>query len=172
METQARMEKAQMRWRDHTGGVTLLESLLVLAVVAIIIALSVRYYQSVTLRSAVNRFMLQLNTIHEAMSGLAASTNSYAGITTNDLATALPPNGLKTPWGNVITLPTSEVGYYRLQITRCLPYSACLLLVSVLSSNTHYTMNKGVSLKQYNCTYEWGCSSGATILEYHNEPPP
>ena len=83
-------------------GVTLLEIMLVLAIAAIIIVLSVRYYQTTTTAQQANAFLAQLQAIQTAVDQLAESTHSYENIRKQDIAQLLGNNWNITPWGGRI----------------------------------------------------------------------
>src|SRR5258706_13343412 len=84
-------------------GVTLLEILLVLAISASIILLSVRYYVSAT-------SSLQANSAIQAVQAITATIDSYAsngsyeGITNPFLDSLLPKGTMTTPWGTPIKI--------------------------------------------------------------------
>ncbi|HVE44852.1 MAG TPA: hypothetical protein VNC84_06940 [Gammaproteobacteria bacterium] len=98
-----------------TQGVTLLETMLVLAIAAMIIVMSVRYYQSASAGQQTASVLQQIQAITAAADGLAQPSGSYSGINAGTIASLLPGGstvGLKTPWGSTITIGgTSPTGY-------------------------------------------------------------
>ena len=75
-------------------GVTLLEIMLVLAIAAMIIVMSVRYYQSTTNAQQANAFVAQMQAIAAAMDQLAESTHSYKNIQEAELTALVGDKGL------------------------------------------------------------------------------
>lgn len=122
-------------------GVTLLEIMLVLAVAAMIIVMSVRYYQSATASQQANAVMQQIQAITAAADGLSQATGSYlaAGVSATSLAPLLPggANALLTPWGTTITIGTATASTYLVTIPGT-PSGVCPLVVSKLATNNHY----------------------------------
>lgn len=120
-------------------GVTLLEILLVLAIAAMIIVMSVRYYQSATSSQQANSTMQQIQAITAAADGLAQSTGSYSagGVTTPTVQALVPQNSMTTPWGTSITVPTATATTYTVTIP-AVPSAVCPLIVSKLQANNHY----------------------------------
>jgi type II secretory pathway pseudopilin PulG len=120
-------------------GVTLLEIMLVLAIAAMIIVMSIRYYQSATTSQQTNTVMEQLMSIVSAADNLAQSTGSYSasGVSNATLTPLLPGGTFTTPWGtpieitataNTLTIPIGNV-----------PTGVCPLLYSKLGTNNHYS---------------------------------
>jgi type II secretory pathway pseudopilin PulG len=123
------------------GGVTLLEVMLVLAIAAMIIVMSVRYYQSATSSQQANAILGQLQAIVAGADSLAQATGSYKEVNASKLEPMLPAAGLNTPWGTkiVITPADSSIG---MQIPKT-PSAVCLLLLSRLALNNHYSSAAG-----------------------------
>jgi type II secretory pathway pseudopilin PulG len=126
-------------------GVTLLEIMLVLAIAAMIIVMSIRYYQSATASQQANAVMEQVGAIVSAADNLAQSVGSYvdAGVSNATLTPLLPGGTFTTPWGsaievtataNTITIPLGSV-----------PSGVCPLLYSKLGTNNHYSSAAGGS---------------------------
>ncbi len=121
-------------------GVTLLEVMLVLAIAAMVIVMSVRYYQSATANQQANSLMQQIQGITAAADGLAQGTGSYTGVTGAAVAPLLPggsTSGLKTPWGTTITV-TGAATSYTVSIPG-VPYNVCPLVVSQLAGNKKFS---------------------------------
>lgn len=125
-------------------GVTLLEIMLVLAIAAMIIVMSVRYYQSASASQQANAVIQQIQGITAAADGLAQATGSYqaANISTTTLAPLIPggtTSGFITPWGTTITLSGVSSSSYTVDLGQT-PSGVCPLIVSKLVTNNHYTM--------------------------------
>lgn len=124
-------------------GVTLLEIMLVLAVAALIITLSIRYYQSATASQQANTTMSTIQAITASADNLAISSGSYvtASVSTATIQPLMPNNSLATPWNTQITIPTaSSATTYTVNILQ-VPSNVCPLLFSKLNGSTdkHYT---------------------------------
>lgn len=121
-------------------GVTLLEIMLVLAIAAMVIVMSVRYYQTATASENVNSVMEQVQAISAAADGLAQGSGSYAapGVTSNNISPLLPANGLTMPWGTTISFGAPTSTSYLVTLNG-VPPSECGLLQSKFAANTHYS---------------------------------
>lgn len=123
-------------------GVTLLEIMLVLAIAAMIIVMSVRYYQSASSSQQANSVLNQVLAITAAADSLSQSSGSYqvANISTTTLEPLLPngPNAFITPWGTNITIGSPQANSYPVTIPD-VPSGVCPLLVSKLNTNNHYS---------------------------------
>lgn len=118
-------------------GVTLLEILLVLAIAAMIIVMSVRYYQSATASQQSNALMSQIQSITAAADNLAQG-GSYVDATQTAIAGLLPQNGLTAPWGGAITVTGQSATSYLVTVKET-PTAVCTLIVNRLKTDNHYT---------------------------------
>lgn len=119
-------------------GVTLLEIMLVLAIAAMIIVMSIRYYQSASSSQQTNTIMEQVQAIVAAADSLAQASGSYsqAGLSAN-LPTLLPTNAMNAPWGGTMTITSITASSYTINIPSP-PAAVCLLLVARLRVNNHF----------------------------------
>lgn len=122
-------------------GVTLLEVMLVLAIAAMIIVMSVRYYQSASSSQQANSVLEQIQSITAAADGLAQSSGSYKEADIGNSALyPLLPNGsyaFITPWGTDITVDNPQPNSYDVTIPDP-PSGVCPLIVTKLATNNHY----------------------------------
>lgn len=140
-------------------GVTLLEIMLVLAIAAMIIVMSVRYYQSASASQQANAALQQIQGITAAADGLAQATGSYsaAGISTSTLAPLLPgglTSGFITPWGTTITVTVSSPSKYTVTLPGT-PSGVCPLLLSKLVANNHYTSSSTCGTAAADVVYDY-----------------
>ena len=124
-------------------GVTLLEIMLVLAIAAMVIVMSVRYYQTATTAQQTNAIIEQLQAISVAADSLAQATGSYASsfttsTYTSQLGALLPAKPFNTPWGTTIAITNVSGNSYAMTIGT-VPSAACPLLRARISANNHYT---------------------------------
>jgi type II secretory pathway pseudopilin PulG len=126
------------------AGVTLLEVMLVLAIAAMIIVMSVRYYQSATSNQQANTVLGQVQSIVAAADQMAQSTGAYTtannggAMTTASIQTLLPAAGLMTPWGQAITIGNVTSSAYTITLPTT-PATVCALVRSKVIANNHFT---------------------------------
>lgn len=121
-------------------GVTLLEVMLVLAIAAMIILMSVRYYQSASSSQQANSVLQQVQGIVSAADSLAQGGGSYSSITMNNstLQPLLPSGAFVTPWGEAITVAPGTSTTFTIDIGS-VPSGVCPLLYSKLATNNHFS---------------------------------
>ena len=119
-------------------GVTLLEILLVLAVAAMIIVMSVRYYQSATANQQVNATLEQIQAITATADGIAQGNNSYSTVSTTQVQPMMPQGKMTTVWGSTITVTGGAVSSYDVTI-KTVPQNVCSQIVPKLKANPKFT---------------------------------
>ena len=133
------------RFSKSMRGVTLLEILLVLAVAAMIIVMSVRYYQSATSNQQVNATMDQIQAITANADSIAQGNNSYSTVTTAAIQPMMPQSKMKTVWGGNITVApgggTSKTTSYTVTIPE-VPVNVCSQIISKLAANSKFTVTQ------------------------------
>lgn len=92
-------------------GVTLLEIMLVLAIAALIIVMSVRYFQSASISQQAVAYTSQLQAIAAAENSLSQGTGSYTS-NFSTLTSILPAGGMINPWGGTVTVSYSTPGQF------------------------------------------------------------
>lgn len=147
-----------MKRLSRMQGVTLLEIMLVLAIAAMVIVMSVRYYQSATESQQTNAVMQQILAITAAADNLAQGDGTYKQATTANITAIVGENNLKTPWGSSFTItPDATAGAnYVVELTK-LPAGVCTSLKTKLA-----TM-KG---SRFNSTASTCTSANASTLKY------
>ena len=146
-------------------GVTLLEVMLVLAIAAMIIVMSVRYYQTATAGQQANAMMEQIQAIVAAADGLAQASGSYSSVTTSNLTKLLPGGSFTTPWGSPIVVTPSPT-YILIASTGVIPVGVCPLLYEKLSTNNHYSTQSTTTAFTVG-----GCTSSSTLSVYYIANP-
>lgn len=151
------------RFAKSMHGVTLLEIMLVLAIAAMIIVMSVRYYQSATSSQQANSILQQIQAITAAADGLAQASGSYtsASVSNSSLSPLLPANGLVSPWGGAINVTGATATSYNVNIAG-VPAGVCPLLVSKLAANNHYSDMSPATAA--------GCPSATVSYTYRSNP--
>jgi type II secretory pathway pseudopilin PulG len=121
-------------------GVTLLEVMLVLAIAALIIVMSVRYYQSASTSQEAAAFLSQIQAVAAAMNSMSQSTGNYSGLGSSNVIGILPPNGLVVPWGSgkKITIVGSATNF--VITATSVPAGICALITRQLTSSQNWTV--------------------------------
>lgn len=133
-------------------GVTLLEIMLVLAIAAMVIVMSIRYYQSATSSQQVNTIMQQLQGVTASMDNLAVGSGTYANISQAQLLASLGGgNALTTPLGGTITMSSpSATGY---TITVPLNATICPMVATKVAANAKMSVTNPTTCTTLTYTY-------------------
>ncbi len=119
-------------------GATLLEVMLVLAIAAMIIVMSIRYYQTAQQNQQANAFVSQIQAIVAAADSMATATGSYTGvISTAAMSAMLPAGGLMTPWGTAITVTATSTNVVTIA-TPTVPVNVCGLALPKIRANSKF----------------------------------
>jgi type II secretory pathway pseudopilin PulG len=119
------------------AGVTLLEIMLVLAIAAMIIVMSVKYYQNASSSQSTNAALQAIQSITAAADGIAQGTGTYTSATAANVVKIAGSSALNLPWGSSITI-TPSAGSYVVSLPNT-PVNVCNSLIFKLKANTHYT---------------------------------
>lgn len=120
-------------------GVTLLEILLVLAIAAMIIVMSVRYYQSSTASQQANSALEQIQAITAAADGMAQASGTYTGVSYNSVRLLMPNKVMTTSWGGSISIDGQTNTSYDVTLGET-PPAVCQMLLSKMQANTQYNI--------------------------------
>lgn len=120
-------------------GVTLLEIMLVLAIAAMVIVMSIRYYQSASQSQATNNIVEQVIALTAAADNLSQGTGTYSNA--SKAIAVVGSANLKTPWttGNPFSISGSGSTY---TITiGSLPEGVCQSVYAKINtgSGSHFT---------------------------------
>ncbi|OGT47141.1 MAG: hypothetical protein A3E83_05135 [Gammaproteobacteria bacterium RIFCSPHIGHO2_12_FULL_41_20] len=143
------------------SGVTLLEIMLVLAIAAMIIIMSIRYYQSASASEAANSTMSQIQAITAAADNISmGTTGGYINATSVNIQNVLPGGSasLSTPWGGVVTISGQTATSYTVSIAS-VPANVCPLIISKLMSSTRYSVTSSCSSAAAALTYTYSSTS-------------
>lgn len=120
------------------SGVTLLEIMLVLAVAALLIVMSVRYYSTSGSSEQVNALVEQVQAIVQAADGIAQEQGyNSSSISTSTVGAALQNTGMNTPWGEPITVAVASSTSLTITIPD-VPAAICPLLQAKYNGNTSF----------------------------------
>lgn len=127
------------RTQKSIAGVTLLEIMLVLAVAALIIVMSIRYYQSATASQQANTAMNQIQAITAAADNLSVGTGSYTDtVSESSVKSLMPNNSMTTPWNTDITVAADSATSYTVTFST-VPTAVCPLLTAKLKGQAHFS---------------------------------
>lgn len=136
----------KLRKRKNQKGFGLLELMLSMVIVALLLIMATRYYQSARSNARINEAVSLVQTIANAANNIEIGKGDYDGITNESVNTYLPASAQKNmdPWGGVLTIAGNKT---TLTITMAGPGSTdCNKLVDALGSGT----NDGSYMK-YSC---------------------
>jgi len=119
-------------------GATLLEILLVLAVIATVIILSVRYYQGAQASLEEQRLFAKIDAIKSAIDFSVAREKSYANVNINRIAHLLPADAFSNEFGGAVTFTSVTKASYSIQHTK-IPTALCARIKPVLEESSHYS---------------------------------
>lgn len=120
-------------------GVTLLEIMLVLAIAAMIIVMSIRYYQSASTNQKVASTMDNITGVMAAGESFLAATGNLSAVSATDLTPYLPGGALpNSPWGGPFTVKAIGANSYSMTIPS-VPANACNMLKALVGQNSKLT---------------------------------
>lgn len=88
-------------------GVTLLEIMLVLAIAAMILVMSVRYYNAANSSQQANAFIQTIQAIIGAAGQLTQETGSMSAVSGGQITNLLGSTALNLPWGGTLSISGS-----------------------------------------------------------------
>lgn len=133
-------------------GVTLLEIMLVLAIAALIIVMSVRYFQSASISQQAVAYTSQLQAIAAAENSLSQGTGSYVE-NYSTLASILPAGGMTNPWGGSVEVVTSTAGQFTVKAPESVSTGVCTLVQKQLQLGGPGSSNWKVSPSNCRAVY-------------------
>jgi Tfp pilus assembly protein PilE len=132
-------------------GVTLLEVMLVLAIAAMIIVMSIRYYQSASNSQQVNMAMSEIQAITAAADNLAIGSGSYAAASTTSIKNVIGSKNMISPTGGTITITGQTATVYVISMPLNTAICASVLpKLSAISKITSATCSSGTLGYTYN----------------------
>ena len=120
-------------------GVTLLEIMLVLAIAALVIVMSIRFYQSASSSQKINATISVVQGITAAAENYFNSAGStYVGVDTG-IVPYLPNNQIpNSPFGDTITV-SGTANVLTINFTTAIPTQECNAIIKFLQQNSHFT---------------------------------
>jgi len=126
-----------MKLKKRNSGVTLLEIMLVLAIAAMVIVMSIRFYRNASNSQSANSVLDAVNAVTAAADNMAQGTNSYSAITTTSLSAVVGTANMRTPFGG-ITISTPGQTSYTVTLAG-IPPAICNQIKSQLAGNMKIT---------------------------------
>jgi type II secretory pathway pseudopilin PulG len=117
-------------------GVTLLEIMLVLAIAAMVIVLSIRYYASATASSQANALTGTFQAIIAAASNMSLGSGTYSSVTNTAVKEVLPATQSQSPWGGTITISGATTSF-SVTAEGPSPAGICALVLPKLQADIH-----------------------------------
>ncbi len=134
------------------AGVTLLEIMLVLAVAAMVIVMSIRYYKNASESQNVNSLMQTLQGIMAAADSYAATSGQgYTGLTTSTITGFAGTSAMSNPFGAALTMGTATATTYIVNLSN-IPSTACQVLIARMATNSKIVVNSGCTTMTYTST--------------------
>src|SRR5665213_1344594 len=131
------------RFARSESGVTLLEIMLVLAVAANILVMSIRFYQTAVANQQANAALQMILGISAAADSLKEATGSYlqANVNSASIQSLMPNNSMTTPWNSPILIPSLDNTIITIELTST-PVAVCKLLASKFPNipGAHYVV--------------------------------
>jgi len=138
---------------SRMSGVTLLEILLVLAIAAMIIIMSIRYYQSATDSEQANMAMEQIQAITAAADNLALGGGSYlASVSQAAISSVVGSNNMNTPNGSLITISNVVATSYGVSMP--LGTTVCTSVLAKLQGNNKVSGTAACTAGTLSYTYD------------------
>lgn len=120
-------------------GATLLEIMLVLSIIALIILMSVRYYQATTNASQTQQALELIQAITASADNLAlGSSGGYSNATASNITSLAGSSVLISPWGGTVSIAGQTATAYQITIPHA-PTAVCTNVTNKLKTNTKYT---------------------------------
>ncbi len=133
-------------------GVTLLEIMLVLAIAAMVIVMSIRYYRTASNSQNANAILSLVQAISASAEKLHQGLSSYADVTTAQVArdvTGSATGSLSTPYGATVTISNTSATSYTVNLGSSIPTAVCSTITSQLASNAQITISSDCSSYVY-----------------------
>jgi type II secretory pathway pseudopilin PulG len=121
-------------------GVTLLEIMLVLAIAALVIVMSIRFYQSASNSNKVNAAVSQIQGIVAAAENYANANGGKYDFTNATLAPYLPGGSgtLNNPWGGSVTVAGGTAGTMTITYSAAIATEPCAMLKGNLEQSNKF----------------------------------
>lgn len=129
-----------MKQLSRMLGVTLLEIMLVLAIAAMVIVMSIRYYQNATSSQQTNAVLEQVLSMAAAADNLSQGSGTYSQATSTNIGNIVGSANMKTPWATTGAFSFSGSGGTLTITVNSLPKAVCTALAAKIptGSGSHF----------------------------------
>jgi len=124
-----------LRTSKATQGVTLLEIMLVLAIAAMVVVMSIRYYGQATNSQNANIILDEITNVTQSAENLSQGPGTYSGVTTATITTVAGSKNMVTPYAGAITITSSAATNYVVSVS-ALPAAVCASIAAKLKANS------------------------------------
>ena len=126
-------------------GATLLEVMLVLAVAAMVIVMSIRYYRNATNAQNVNLIMSQIQAITAAADAyVQGQAGDYSALANSSISDIVGDDGLTTAYGTAITVAGTGNTTYTVSFAG-MPKAVCSSLAAQIIANSKIAITSACS---------------------------
>jgi Tfp pilus assembly major pilin PilA len=140
-------------------GVTLLEVMLLLAIAAMIIVMSVRYYETATANQQAVAALNVIQGVTALADGLAQGANSYTIVTTEAVRQLMPAQSMLLPWGAELSITSQNAQNYDVSLPDT-PAVVCQLLKARMASNIRFAnLGSNTCIAPANFTYTYDAAA-------------
>lgn len=121
-------------------GVTMLEIMLVLAIAAMVIVMSVRYYRTTSGNQQSNAVLQMIQAIQANADVLSQESGTYnapaaTAATTANIAPMMPSGSMAAPWGDTVTVTDAAASSYKVTFPN-MPNAVCVGVYPRIAGNT------------------------------------
>ena len=159
-----------LKMKKRQTGFGLLELMLSMVIVALLLIMATRYYQSARSNARVNQAIGLIGSIVSAANGVSLANGNYSTISDSTLIPYLSPNfvsgtgknqTIQDPWGNTVTVTSNGATNFTIALAS-IPTDDCTKLSNALGQN-----NKSMAVTA-TCD---GSANTISIIEYLNSKP-
>lgn len=119
-----------MKQLSRMLGVTLLEIMLVLAIAAMVIVMSIRYYQNATASQQTNAVLEQVLSMAAAADNLSQGSGTYSQATSTNIANIVGSANMRTPWASTAAFSVTSGASSVIITVNSLPRAVCTALAA------------------------------------------
>jgi type II secretory pathway pseudopilin PulG len=120
-------------------GVTLLEVMLVLAIIAMIIVLSIRYYQGASTTQQATSAVGIAQAVVAAANNIGGASGNYSTVDTTSVTSLLSAGGVSMPWGGTVGVVGTAAGVLTMTFPST-PVAVCTIVKGQFSGNTKFAV--------------------------------
>ena len=149
------------RFARSSSGVTLLEIMLVLAVAANILVMSIRFYQTATANQQANAALQMIEGITAAADSLKQATGSYSqgGVSTDTIQQLMPNQSMTSPWNTDVIVVGATDSKFAIAF-QGMPKAVCASIANRVLADSRYVPDRNNRCAQSGVFAVWFCPLG------------